>query len=71
MQTLKVSVSFPDATYPEMELRLSANNADGDVVSALPMQTARAPQIVPLPRTAVDAADGCDDEYTLGGYTGI
>lgn len=71
MQTLNVSVSFPDATHPEMELRLSANNADCDVMIALPMQAVRVPQIVPLPRTAVDVAAGCDDEYTLGGYAGI
>ncbi|MDE1893292.1 MAG: hypothetical protein KGM46_01255 [Pseudomonadota bacterium] len=71
MQTLKVSVSFPDATHPEMELRLSAKDADCDVVIALPILAVRAPQIVPLPRTAVDVAAECDDEYTLGGYAGI
>jgi len=70
MQTLEVSVSFLDATHPEMELRQSANDADCDVVIALPMQAVRAPPIVQLPGTAVDAAAGCGDEYALG-YAGI
>jgi hypothetical protein len=69
MQTLKVSVSLPDASHPGMELRLSANDGDCDVVIALPVQAPRAPQLVPLPRAEVDAAT--DDEYTIGGYAGI
>ena len=38
MQTLKLSVSLPDDTHPEIELRLSANDASCDVVIALPVR---------------------------------
>ncbi len=71
MQTLKVAVSLPDASHPGMELRLSANDGDCDVVIALPLQAPRAPQLVPVPRAATDAASARDDEYALGGYAGI
>lgn len=71
MQTLKVSVSLPDATHPEMQLRLCANDADCDVVISLPMQATRATQVVQLPRAVVDDAVARDDDYTLGGYAGI
>lgn len=65
MQTLKLSVSLPDATHPDMELRLSANDSTCDVVIALPMQAARAqtPRDTESPRA--------DDDYVLGGYAGI
>lgn len=71
MQTLKVSVSLPDATHPEMQLRLCANDADCDVVIVLPMQASHAAQVVQLPRAVVDDAVARDDDYTLGGYAGI
>lgn len=72
MQTLQVSVSFLDATHPGVELRLSANDADCDVVITLPMAIARVTQeVVPLPRAAADGAAAPDDEYALGGYGGI
>jgi len=71
MQTLKVSVSLPDDTHPEMQLRLCANDADCDVVIVLPMQATHAAQVVQLPRAAVDHAVARDDDYTLGGYAGI
>ena len=70
MQTLKVSVSFPDATHADMQLRLSANDADCDVVIALPMQAARAPQVVQVARDSVDIPSP-EDDYELGGYAGI
>jgi hypothetical protein len=74
MQTLKVSVSLPDDTHPEMQLRLCANDADCDVVIVLPMQAthaAHAAHVVQLPRAVVDDVVACDDDYTLGGYAGI
>ena len=71
MQTLKVSVSLPDASHPGMELRLCANDGDCDVVIALPVQAARAPQRMQLPGAATGAASARDDEYALGGYAGI
>jgi hypothetical protein len=47
MQTLKLSFSLPDDTHPDMELRLSANDSDCDVVIALPMQPHRAVTVNP------------------------
>ncbi|GLQ98466.1 hypothetical protein [Dyella mobilis] len=67
MQTLKLSVSLPDADHPQMELRVSSNDSDCDVVIELPVrgqsrgEAGRAPD---APRTA-------EDEYVLGGYAGI
>jgi hypothetical protein len=71
MQTLKLSVSLPDETHPDMELRLSTNESDCDVVIALPVRT-RA-----QPGTRVDAvadrdpSSSANDDYVLGGYAGI
>ncbi|RDI98362.1 hypothetical protein DVT68_07395 [Dyella solisilvae] len=67
MQTLKVFVSLPDETHPDMELRLSANDGACDVVIAVPVQSRSpeaAPQMAPAPRSE-------QDEYVLGGYAGI
>jgi hypothetical protein len=66
MQTLKLSVSLPDATHPQMEVRLSANDSDCDVVIALPMrnQADVTNAVTNKPLTA-------EDEYQLGGYAGI
>ncbi|HEY0199761.1 MAG TPA: hypothetical protein VGC19_14690 [Rhodanobacter sp.] len=69
MQTLKVSVSLPDATHPDMELRLSANDSNCNVVIALPMQIARPPDVVQPPGDVESPRD--DDDYVLGGYAGI
>lgn len=69
MQTLKLSVSLPDDTHPEMELRLSANDSACDVVIALPMQQ-RSPQAQPMPQAA-PAPRTEQDDYVLGGYAGI
>ena len=70
MQTLKVSVSFPDATHPDVQLRLCTNDADCDVVIALPMQAARAPQVVQMAPDGMGAPSP-EDDYQLGGYAGI
>ena len=69
MQTIKLSVSLPDDTHPDMELRLSANDSACDVVIALPMQhrsagTPSASKEAAAPRTE-------QDDYVLGGYAGI
>ena len=70
MQTLKLSVSLPDATHPDMELRLSANDSACDVIIALPMQTERKARIGQAPRDT-EAPSGDSDDYVLGGYAGI
>ncbi|MHA6205253.1 hypothetical protein ACXU4B_12580 [Dyella soli] len=67
MHTLKLSVSLPDDTHPDMELRLSADDAACDVVIALPV-TPRQPR--PAPPDIVVARTEQDD-YVLGGYAGI
>lgn len=65
MQTLKLSLSLPDADHPNMQLHVSSNDADCDVVIELPVRAkggvAQAPD---KPTTA-------DDDYVLGGYAGI
>jgi hypothetical protein len=65
MQTLKLSVSLPDATHPQMELRVSSNDSDYGVVIALPMRT----QVEAA--TSVSSTLSAEDEYVLGGYAGI
>lgn len=69
MQTLKLSVSLPDESHPDIELRLSANDAACDVVIALPLQAHRAQDGGTPPQRA--GAPGEDDDYVLGGYAGI
>jgi len=69
MQTLKVSVSLPDATHPDMELRLSADDSDCGVVIALPVQIARVVAVAPAVRDA--GSPSGDDDYVLSGYAGI
>jgi hypothetical protein len=65
MNTLKLSVSLPDETHPDMELRLSANDSPCDVVIALPMHAK-------VRATPPDTeATQQDDEYVRGGYAGI
>ena len=66
MNTLKLSVSLPDETHPDMELRLSANDSPCDVVIALPMHT----KVRTAPRDDSEASQQ-DDEYVRGGYAGI
>jgi len=66
MQTLKLSVSLPDDTHPDMELRLSANDGACDVVIALPMQNR--PRVQP---SDTERPQGEQDDYVLGGYAGI
>ena len=70
MQTLKVFVSLPDETHPDMELRLSANDSDCDVVIALPLGPRSKPAVT-AGAGSNDAANAADDDYVLGGYAGI
>ena len=69
MQTLKLSVSLPDDTHPDMELRLSTDDSTCDVVIALPAASART---VKIDRKNDDPApSSAQDDYVLGGYAGI
>ncbi|WP_243047846.1 hypothetical protein [Dyella sp. RRB7] len=69
MQTLKLSVSLPDDTHPDMQLRLYADGSDCAVVIALPV-TPRPPVATPVPHDSEAPGDDRDD-YVLGGYAGI
>jgi hypothetical protein len=72
MQTLKLSVSLPDETHPDMELRLSASDSDCDVVIALPLRPRSEPVTAIVAGTsAQSAANSAEDDYVLGGYAGI
>ena len=72
MQTLKLSVSLPDETHPDMELRLSANDSSCDVVIALPLRSRNEQATVVIPEVGAQGqAVGADDDYVLGGYAGI
>ncbi|GAB2797101.1 hypothetical protein [Dyella kyungheensis] len=66
MQVLKLSVSLPDDTHPDMELRLSSDDSACDVVIALPVQGR--PRVQPRETQAPNSEQ---DEYVLGGYAGI
>lgn len=70
MQTLKVSVSLPDETHPDIELHLSANNSDCDEAIALPLGARRKLAVV-AGASSHEAASTADDDYVLGGYAGI
>jgi hypothetical protein len=67
MQTLKLSLSLPDAAHPNMELRVSSNESDCDVVIELPVRGQPKASSGPAPDTPMSA----EDEYALGGYAGI
>ncbi|MBE1160301.1 hypothetical protein [Dyella acidiphila] len=67
MQTLKLSVSLPDANHPQMELRVSSNDSDCDVVIELPVRGQSREAAARAPDTPMSA----EDEYVLGGYAGI
>ncbi|HEV2681358.1 MAG TPA: hypothetical protein VGV14_12720 [Rhodanobacter sp.] len=71
MQTLKLSVSMPDETHPDMELRLSAKDSDCDVVIALPVRSRSEPIIVATTAATPDDTASSADDYVLGGYAGI
>ena len=66
MQVLKLSVSLPDDTHPDMELRLSSDDSACDVVIALPVQGRPRAQV-----RSSETPNSEQDEYVLGGYAGI
>jgi hypothetical protein len=67
MHTLKLSVSLPDENHPQMELRVSSNDSDRDVVIELPVRGQPRGGASPAPDKPMSA----EDEYVLGGYAGI
>jgi hypothetical protein len=67
MHTLKLSVSLPDENHPQMELRVSSNDSDCDVVIELPVRGQPRGGTNPTPDQPMSA----EDEYVLGGYAGI
>jgi hypothetical protein len=71
MQTVKVSVSLPDATHPQMELRVSSNDSDCDVVIELPVRGQPTPSARGSATATPEAPMTAEDEYVLGGYAGI
>ncbi len=66
MQTLQISLSLPDASHPDIELRFRADDAPCDLVIAL-SATARSGQ----QRRDTGASGREQDDYVLGGYAGI
>ena len=65
MQTVKLSLSFPDATHPNMHVHVCSEEADYDVVIDLPVRAkGGVTRGTDTPMTA-------EDEYVLGGYAGI
>ncbi|GAB3781925.1 hypothetical protein [Dyella agri] len=68
MQMLKLSLSLPDEAHPDMELRVSTNDTEYDVVIAMP---ARKPAGAGARADATDAANREENDYVLGGYAGI
>ncbi len=67
MHTLKLSVSLTDADHPQMELRVSSNDSDCDVVIELPVRG----QLRAGANATPDTPTSAEDEYVLGGYAGI
>lgn len=65
MQTLKLSLSLPDADHPNMQLHVLSNDVDCDVVIELPVRAK-----ADLARTP-DQPATVEDDYVLGGYAGI
>jgi hypothetical protein len=70
LQTLKLSVSMPDETHPDMELRLSANDSSCDVVIALPLRSRSETSAGTTPVVTVHgAAPGTDTDSLRGTNT--
>lgn len=65
MQTVKLSLSLPDATHPNMQVHVSSEEADCNVVIELPVRAKGS--VTRAPDTPMTA----EDEYVLGGYAGI
>lgn len=65
MQTVKLSLSLPDATHPNMQVHVSSDDADCNVVIELPVRAKG--NVTQVPDTPVTN----EDDYVLGGYAGI
>ena len=65
MQTVKLSLSLPDAAHPHMQVHVCSDEADCDVVIELPVRAKG--DVTRTPETPMTA----EDEYVLGGYAGI
>ena len=68
MQMLKLSISLPDGTHPDMELRVSTDDTEYDVVIAMPARAPAGTAVAVDPRLAASREE---DDYVLGGYAGI
>jgi len=82
MHILNLSVSLPDATHPDMQVRVSGDELACKVVITVPTALAQPPlpaatvvpprgALAPLPAAANDAPANDADAYVLGGYAGI
>ena len=69
MQTLKLCVSLPDASHSDMEVRLSTNDSDCEIVIALPL--GKRIDRTKLSLVNVTSSSAGSYEYELGGYAGI
>jgi len=65
LQTLKLSVSLPDETHPDMELRLSSNDSSCDVVIALPLRSRSEASTGATPVVTVHGAASSTDTDSL------
>jgi hypothetical protein len=66
MQTLKLSLSLPDDAHPDMQLRVSTNDTEYDVVIAMPART-----YAEVGATADATTKRAEDDHVLAGYAGI
>jgi len=69
MQTLTLCISLPDDAHSEMEVRLSTNDFDGEVVISLP--ACRRLELAMPALVSVAPLRAVNDDYELGGYAGI
>jgi hypothetical protein len=65
MQTVKLSLSLPNADHPHMQLHVCSEEADCDVVIELPVRARGSVAASP------DTPMSPHDDYALGGYAGI
>jgi hypothetical protein len=70
VQTLKLSVFFHDETHPDIQLRLSVNEADCDVVIWLLLLLRLVSVAISEARSGNAVATEAH-AYVLGGYAGI
>ncbi len=74
MQALKRSVSLPDPTHPDMQLRLSTDDLACAVVITLPASPSNVASpgtLIRLPSGKDAQASAANDASVPGGHTGI